>query len=385
MAASLPKSIFDLPPLETGGVANRVGLAFQDHVAAGFCLIMLLNPQLLEVWCEAQDDITLIWKRNGLLEVEFIQVKSNESDQLWSIAMLCDRDGKKVGHSILEKSLANDRCSEPHCFRIVTLRPVQTSLTILLHELNSLHRLSSDEAAKEVKELKEAIGNKVGEFRSPNGNDSAFWVDKAVWEVRHAQDAVEDRNHRTMAHFLEEEGIFLMEDQKTEVYASLLSKVWDAGRADFAKERDKKRIKRSDLADWFRRLATTLSHPAALGSGEAAERKMKDAELPEDVILAAHELRRSYRQEVLRPRYLALKDRQLLEGEVLAVLQRLKSQLDIGALPDSGIDFHHRCLEQLQSLRTSLKSDESLPLMFFEGCMYNIVDRCLHRFRRASA
>ena len=83
MSQPLPTSIFDLPPLETGGVESREGLAFQDHVAAGFCLEMLLDPTLEEVWCETQDDITLIRKPNGKIQVEFVQVKRNENDQLW--------------------------------------------------------------------------------------------------------------------------------------------------------------------------------------------------------------------------------------------------------------------------------------------------------------
>jgi hypothetical protein len=86
--AAQPLSIHLLPPLETGGVEAREGFDFQDHVAAGFCIHMLKTVTLRQVWCENQDDITLIWQGQASEEAEFVQVKSNEPDQLWSIAML---------------------------------------------------------------------------------------------------------------------------------------------------------------------------------------------------------------------------------------------------------------------------------------------------------
>ena len=58
-------SIHDLPPLETGGIVARKGFSFQDHVAVGFILEMYENENLEQVWCETQDDITLIWRKNG--------------------------------------------------------------------------------------------------------------------------------------------------------------------------------------------------------------------------------------------------------------------------------------------------------------------------------
>jgi hypothetical protein len=73
-----PASVYDLAPLEAGGSIARQGFAFQDHVAVGFCLDLLMNPSLLEVWCETQDDITLLWRSVTDVIVEFTQVKSNK-------------------------------------------------------------------------------------------------------------------------------------------------------------------------------------------------------------------------------------------------------------------------------------------------------------------
>ncbi len=35
-----------------------------------------------EVWCETHDDFTLIWCRSGIDEVEFVQVKDMDLDQM---------------------------------------------------------------------------------------------------------------------------------------------------------------------------------------------------------------------------------------------------------------------------------------------------------------
>ena len=57
-------SIFDLKPLEHGGEDARQGFGFQDHVAAGLCIDMMLDGSIKEIWCETHDDITVIFERS---------------------------------------------------------------------------------------------------------------------------------------------------------------------------------------------------------------------------------------------------------------------------------------------------------------------------------
>ena len=188
-------SIYNLRPLEVGGVEARQGFQIQDHVAAGFCIEMLSRAELIEVWCETQDDITLIWQEDGGKCVEFVQVKSNELNQLWSIAELCKREkgkvNKKVGSSIIERSLAYDRCREPCCFRIVTCRPVMTELEGLTLPIDSEQRAAKGE---DLNQLKGRVEEKVGDFRSPNDNGPSYWVDKTKWDVRHSEQGIKDAN-----------------------------------------------------------------------------------------------------------------------------------------------------------------------------------------------
>jgi len=172
-------SIHDLSPLESGGVEARQGFGLQDHVAAGFCLDMIGESRLVQVWCETQDDITLILDGQGGHEVEFVQVKGHDLDQLWSVAKLYERERKNTaskvaGRSILEKSLSNDRCVEPCSFRIVTCRPVQSELSVLTHPLGSSYR-STSEAAEAMRRLIEQLQVKLGQIESENGNGIDFW------------------------------------------------------------------------------------------------------------------------------------------------------------------------------------------------------------------
>jgi Cap4-like dsDNA endonuclease family protein len=148
MSRGASPPIRTLAPLEKGGVIARKGFNFQDHVAVAFCLEMLTNPALIEVWCETQDDMTLISQKSGHEAVEFVQVKSHEFDQLWTIAKLCE---KKINErSILEKSLAQDRCQEECYFRIVTVRDVRSELKILTYPFDSPLRVGGCVATEQL-------------------------------------------------------------------------------------------------------------------------------------------------------------------------------------------------------------------------------------------
>lgn len=168
-APKTPLSIHDLPPLERGGAVARHGFGVQDHVSAGFFLSLLDTQALLQVRCETHDDITLIWEASSAQQVEFVQVKSDELDQLWSVAKLCDQEKKekapKAGTSICERSLANDRCAEPCRFRLVTCRPVKSELVVL-----TLPHSAPDRVTKQtdIDAVSKEIEARVNGFLSAN-------------------------------------------------------------------------------------------------------------------------------------------------------------------------------------------------------------------------
>jgi hypothetical protein len=347
---------------------------------------MLKAPELCQVWCENQDDITLIWRRQGGEEAEFVQVKSNEPDQLWSIAMLCCREKKAqnptgLGTSILERSLAYDRCCEPCRFRLVTCRPIKDELKLLGYPLDSAYRQGAKE---DMQKLEQAVVAYVGGFLSSNKRDHSFWLSMAFWDVRHSLQGIKNQNLLELQALIEKDGEPLFRDQLEELYSSLLSKVRVAASARWDIDRSAKKIVRDDLVAWFQVTVAVLRHPVASGSGKALRGKLEAAGLPVDVIDAALGLRRDYRKESLTPKYTDDAGRELIEGEVSAVLLTLRSRLDAGNLEDTGVRFHSRCLDDLGNLHGTLPVTPRPPLALVHGCMYVITDRCGHRFRRAT-
>ena len=377
------QSIHDLPPLEVGGVTARVGFAFQDHVVVSFCLEILENPDLREVWCETQDDITLIWVIGEHQEVEFVQVKDLKFDHLWSVAELCKRSkqgSRGLGTSILEKSLAHDRCSEPCRFRIVTSWEVNKDLAMLKFPLTSPVRERSN---KDFDSLCEHVSGYVSDFTSENGNNHVFWLSRTVWEVGHTADAIETRNVQALADHVVHIGGHLTPGQiKGKVYPRLLELVKKQAEADWRVDPEAKKNRREEFAEWLKRILTEAQHPAWVGAGEDMQRKMEDASLPPDYVETAHEERRRYRQEVLAAQYLDVSNRELAIGEVYAELEHLRLKLDTGELSE-GIAFYQACLSKMKELQHSLRTTKlRLPLFFLHGCMHDITDRCGHRYRR---
>ena len=284
----MSKSIHDSPPLETGGTDARHGFGVQDHVAAGFCLEMISNNNLKQVWCDNQDDVTLVWETSSNEEIEFVQVKALELDQLWTIAQLCSRDKKNgeeiIGTSFLERSLAYDRYSEKIRFRFVTTRPVHRDLKPLTHKLNSTAReaeMSGDKYASLIK----SFGEKIGGFRSPNGNDCEFWAENTFWEEIHSSNSIENDNIQKLSMLIQGEGEILFQDQINELYKRLLAKVYEAGKIRCHENPEGKKILKNDLVGWFQKKLSETVHPVVPGGGKSLNKKMEDAGLSPDAIV----------------------------------------------------------------------------------------------------
>lgn len=383
---SVSQSIHHLPPLERGGSIARHGFDVQDHVAAGFLLSMIETPELLHVWCETHDDITLIWQGSSIEEIEFIQVKSNELDQLWSVSKLCDREKKdkspKAGTSIYERSLVNDRCVEPCRFRLVTCRPVHSDLSAL-----TLPHSAPDRASKQadLDALSKEIERKTNGFLSGNGNGPSYWLNRLFWDVRHSIESVKTANLDRLRRLVEQRAGYLFSDQLDDLYDTILTMVRTAATADWGVDPTQKKFVKQNVVDWFNKeLARRLHSVPAMG-GTSLKGKMEKAGIIEPEIESSLETRRHYLSERLQPQYLSLSERNHVEGEVTATLHALRARLDAGEFPDSGVDFHAKCINALQELQGRLSTSRPVPLVFLIGCMYSIADRCTHRFRRASA
>ena len=373
---SLP-SYRNVPPLEDGGVISRRGLEFQDHVAAGYCIDMLADPKLLEVWCESLDDITLIWSNGQQEEYEFVQVKTSTFNHLWSVAELCKQE-KKGGSSILEKSLANERGSEECRFRIVTSWDINSDLKVLKLPLNSPAR---DLLDKDFVNLCNKISGKII-FKSPKGSDSSSWLSRTIWQVWHSTQNLENENLLKLQKVGHSLDIFLAIDQWNEMYRKILNKVQDAGNQKWESDSESKKIIKESFFLLIKELSENARHPGLeRKGGERLSEKMKQAQIPADSIETAQEQRRWYRSQILSPGYMDLNKRQEIEMNAQAQLHQILSQLDAGKLSDTGVQFHSRCLDLLSQI-SSTKEEISLPLL--HGYMYYLANRCLHRFVRGS-
>lgn len=378
-----PLSIHDLTPLEMGGPIARKGFEFQDHVAVTYCLEMLKQESLKAVWCETHDDITLIWAESGVEWVEFIQVKSDQPDQLWSISLLCSRERTKAnptgaGTSIFEKSLARDRCAEECRFRLVTSRDVKTELKLLSYPLNSVLRMSN---TKTMSELEKQISDKVSNVISVNGRGVKFWLSRALWEVRESESALKNHNMLLLDEIIWNEGVSLAPDQREAVYLKLLRRVQEASLADWSTRAQEKKLNRLELLTWIQKTIAETQHPVTVGGGNKLREKMEASGISEDSILSAFEQREFYRREFLNRNYLSLSDLHLVSAEVKAMLLELRTELDTGTIQESGDKFHERCLHRLEQMRENWHGGLQPPLAVLQGCMYDITNRCLHRFR----
>jgi hypothetical protein len=373
--------------------------------------MMLNDGALMQVWCETQDDVTLIWANGNTEEVEFVQVKSHEFEQLWSIAKLLEKEtvseskddgdtstsstksrgskGTATGESkggkkretrcILEKSLQYDRCQEPVRFRLVTVRAVKDELRYLTHPVGDAKR---DKSKSDYVYLHSKVKEKIADFRSPNGNDCVFWLERTIWEWVDSLESLTQKNLWTTTKLVDDLGQYLTTDQVEEVYKRLLTRVYDAGLANWDRDASKKKIGRADLMAWFRQAVNEESHPAQFGTGKKLEEKLSDAGIPSDQFEAIAEMRHRYRLERLSPKYAAGKV-PVAEAGIRAKLMTLRARLDGQILEANGVAFHAMCLQAIDAIRASIKAKDRPDAEHLYGYMYALTDRCTHRFVRA--
>ena len=372
-------SIHTLAPLEYGGSHARNGFLFQDHVAARYCLEMVLSDDVHAVWCETLDDIVVLRHAGEKETVEFVQVKGSSSDQLWSISQVCQRNGAKPGTSILEKSLANDRCSEECNFSIVTSRDLRSELRPLTFGFGEPSR------SEAIPSLGGELLSKLTDYESPRGHNAVWWAERTKWCVWHNSDAVSDHNHRLLSRILALKDLVLFPDQIATVYNMILSRISKASAADKRACRDAGKLKRKELKRWINDLVRDAYDSGRAGGSGLLVTKLDAAGLDEVAIATANELRRSYRAKTLEPSYLDLENMETWEQRVRGLLNRLRACLDSGAIEDDGVNFHTRVLQELAALHSASDGATMPPEATLQGCMYHMTALCQHRFVRPRA
>lgn len=260
-------SIFTLPPLEEGGPIARGGFDYQDHVAVAFCLEMLRDATIQAVWCETHDDLLLDRVINQQHFVEFVQVKSDSLNQLWTVARLCERESRdnmlRQGSSIVEKQLARDRGDEQSLFRLVTFRDVHTELSLLKHATDQRNR---DESDRLVVILTERLGNYV----SPKQHGIHYWIRHMRWDVRESIHAIENSNLVRLDDYITTElHLPLLLRHKRDLYTDLVELMRRLAAARWADGAERKRISREEFCQWM--VDRTSRFPAVIEVRQAQE------------------------------------------------------------------------------------------------------------------
>ncbi|HEX2880323.1 MAG TPA: dsDNA nuclease domain-containing protein [Polyangiaceae bacterium] len=366
-----------LAPLEQGGRSARDGFAYQDQITVAKCLDMFESDGPIEVWSEAEDDIVVVWLQQGVEIFEFVQVKGADIGQAWTVPRICSKSQTAFGATgpcIVDRSLAHDRGKENCRFRLVTKWQPHEDLGQLCVPFN----------------FRGAIDALVGCFDgrnfgpSPNGNGVAFWLKNLSWEVQATQEQVRESCLLKLARFLEKEGKYLTLDQIADLHARLFARVQDAAVANPLTHRQEKQITREYLRAWLLEEVEKISNPiSAMGVGPLSQ-KLAAAGIAGDSADAAKELRRKYLGRSKQvDQYLSLEGVQEVAGEMTAMLHGLMIRLESGAIRDSPKRFQARCLAELDKMvKAAQAQGKSIDRQFAYGCMYDVMNRCLHRLTR---
>lgn len=364
-------------PSDPSGIYARQGFAYQDDVAARFYIEMLATNDLSDVACETHDDVLLIWKRGGIEIAEYLQVKSDQPDQLWTAAKLCEKERSTThpdgaGTSILEKSLARDAHQEPSWFGIVTSRQIRSDLEVLTRERGHEHRQLSYEP---FKELNDYVAKQIGSFESKKGSGASYWLVNARWLVISESDIVQ-LNEQRLARVLHDMGEPSDPDAVRSVYGNL--RVLAKETAELPIERrSEKYVSRTQLLTKIKEW--NQPYPG-LGVVERLQQKMGDAGLDSTCFDVAIDQRRFYLRKKRSGAYLSVDAAEDVDQQVLDALHRLRSALDSGELVEGGVQFHDRCLKELNAIASYHAN--AIPGGYLSGCMYEIAARCRHRYTK---
>jgi len=379
VAKDSQESIFNSYPDEQGGRIARRGFNYQDHVGAKLCLELLEHPEFSEIWFECIDDIIAIRIVNGEVLVEMIQVKTDNPVHRWTLSYLSQREKKKKGTSIIEKSLFRAKYREKTHFRIVVNHEIVKDLEKLTTPLQNYSvRKQCSEIDKIVTKGEENLGN----VNSPTGVTLRDWfytlhLDKHEDTIF----ALTSCNIYSFGKILLLKKHRLAIDQCEEIYQSLLAYVKRSSEGLICMGDDNYKIRKGQLEDWLE--IKIKNFDVGLGS-EKMVKIMQDAGMPEDIIEGAKSLREYYVSERLGYGYTGGADFNRIEAYVIAALQKEKAKLDSGEILENGIEFHSRCLSVLDTIVRSEDWGGNKPsIALLQGCMYNLTNRGVHRFRMA--
>jgi hypothetical protein len=358
------QSIYRLIPIEEGGRIARNGFIYQDHVGAKFLMCLLKAKTDHEILFEADDDIVIINKKETPVNVELIQVKSNALDSRWSVAQMIDLE-------VLQKSLQRGRCSEDVSYQVITAYDVNDELSVMKEQL-----LSTNRTTEKIDKIVSAVNAKKKDIlTNEKGHDVQYWVNNCLWaKWPESIEALRNENVVFLEKYLyESRGITLPIDQKDELYQKLLALVQKAS------SETKEIFDKEKITAWLDLQILNFSAPTQ-GSEKLIE-KLAPISIDDTLIEVAKEFRWKYTLESLNHTFFSVSAITKFKEEAQCLLQSLKLKFDDDNKPLNSVTFHKHCIEQIDKLAETHKIDIAIA----RGCMYDITNRCMHRFIKATA
>lgn len=217
---------------------------------------------------------------------------------------------------------------------------------------------------------------------SPKGNGAPFWLERCLWEVRHDRLAVVRANELVLLRLAAEEQLHLLPEHVEILLEELRLWVRVAGEAKWEPDRDKKILMRANMREWWERRAQEVRTGAASSAGGRLVKKLCEAGVADETVALAVDLRRDYSAAVRTSRYSGDDERTQLQGRIKSELITLRARYAAGLIDTNGVGFHALCLERLNAINREQPPGSRNQEAFLLGCMYDITDRCLHRFAR---
>lgn len=381
----MPESIFDQPLSDQSGRNAQRGFIYQNHLGARFCLEMLLDASLHQVWMESHDDITLLWHIGTPEAVcEFVQVKHMELPSRWTVEKITHRDGGNAGTSLCEKSLAQSRHQETARFRIATSYDVNDSLKPIKLPLGSPERATQH---SQIRSLIASISRRFNGSPplSPKGEDITYWAENCWWEK--CPDSIEALwalNIQQLNRVLQVKALRLEIEHRDELYLQLLNKVELCSYREPYRERTNFKLERQELTDWLAERVYKFNQ--GLADTNSLSTKLRAAGFAAETIAAAQELKLKYLGECLSNDFCEPRTLRLLEGEILDALLALRSEKYAPGTTLIPREFHDLCAQtakailQGEMLQNGAIGDKPIPGFLAMGYMYQATDRCFVQF-----
>ena len=230
---------------DAGGIAARKGFRIQDHVAARLALEMMHNTDIIQIECETGDDIVLRRNDGGAEIIEYVQVKTTESDSKWNIKELTTRVKSKVGSSVCEKSLLCDKHGETAWFRFVSTRDISTKLAPFKRPRLKRNAGDADHAA-----LISSFSGKYKTVLSTSGRGLGEWSETLLWEVEGSEDALVSRNINMLLRLSSGRGVNPSYETMEAVYKRLADKLRTMGDTP-SSDHEGKIWRREESLNWW--------------------------------------------------------------------------------------------------------------------------------------